>query len=260
MNNKRVQVHIPYPILIERLSDVLEAGLNPELYIDAESLVLIESGSQSLSLGEIREKLTAKGLRSTIHGPFMDMSPGGADEVVRELTQDRFSRLIVSTKELRPAAIVLHGGYDERYFDGDSELWLAQSVKTWAPLAKEAEQAGAVLAIENIFEERPDTLKELVETINSPNLRICLDVGHINLYSAVDMEDWFTSLGQYIAELHIHDNLGVRDDHLPVGEGAIDFPLFFALVTRYTDGPIHTIEPHGEDVLKRALKAIGGYL
>ncbi|MBE9531828.1 MAG: sugar phosphate isomerase/epimerase [Proteobacteria bacterium] len=260
MNDKRVQCHIPYPILIERFDEVCEAALNPEVYIDAESLALIESGINSLSLGEISETLRAKGLRSTIHGPFMDMSPGGVDEGVRELTQDQFSRLIESTKELRPEAIVLHGGYDERYYDGDSALWLAQSLKTWRPLAGEAESAGTVLAIENIFEERPGTLKELVEAIDSPSLRICLDIGHINLYSAVEMKDWFATLGPYIAELHIHDNLGVVDDHLPIGEGTIDFPLFFSLVRGLTNKPIYTIEPHGEGVLKRALEAVGAYL
>jgi sugar phosphate isomerase/epimerase len=154
----------------------------------------------------------------------------------------------------------LHAGYDERYFDGDSALWLSQSLKTWTPLVREAESAGVILAIENIFEERPDTIKELVEAVDSPNLRVCLDAGHINLYSAVAMEEWFVSLGPYIAELHIHDNFGVMDDHLPVGDGEIDFQLFFSLVAQHTNGPIHAIEPHGEDVLMRGLEAVSGYL
>ncbi len=258
MNSKRVQVHIPYPILLDRLGEVLDAGLNPEVYIDDESLAAIESGAPSI--GELREALSTKGLRATIHGPFMDMSPAAADEGVRSLTQEKFSRLIESSKELKPAAIVLHGGYDERYFDGDSALWLEQSIKTWTPLAKEAERAGTVLALENIFEERPDTLRELVCEVGSPNLRVCLDAGHINLYSAVEMEEWFTSLGPYIAELHIHDNFGVRDDHLPIGDGSIDFPLFFGFVREYTSEVIYTIEPHGEEVLKRGLEAVAGYI
>lgn len=260
MKDKRVQVHIPYPILLERLSEVTEAGLNPEVYIDAGSLATIGSKDETLSLGELHEELSSKGLRATIHGPFMDMSPGGADEGVRELTAEQFSTLIEKTKGLGPAAIVLHAGYDERYFDGDTELWLAQSVKTWTPLAKEAERAGVVLAIENIFEERPDTLKDLVCAVDSPNLRVCLDAGHINLYSAVAMEDWFTSLGPYIAELHIHDNFGVRDDHLPIGDGAIDFPLFFRFVGELLNEPIYTIEPHGEEVLIKGLEAVAKYL
>ncbi len=258
MDSKRVQVHIPYPTLIDRLGEVLEAGLNPEIYIDDESLKAIESDTSSMI--ELCKALSTKGLRATIHGPFMDMSPGGADEGVRSLTEEKFSRLIESSKDLKPTAIVLHGGYDERYSDGDSTLWLEQSIKTWAPLALEAESAGTVLALENIFEERPDTLRDLVLEIGSPNLRVCLDAGHINLYSAVEMKEWFTSLGPYIAELHIHDNFGVIDDHLPVGDGEIDFPLFFRLVGEYTTGVIYTIEPHGEEVLKRGLEAVASYI
>jgi sugar phosphate isomerase/epimerase len=243
-------------MLIERLAEVVDAGLNPELYVDAESL----SGFDSAGLASIREALDSKGLSLTIHGPFMDMSPGGVDEGVRELTVAQFSSLIKKTKPLRPEVIVLHGGYDERYYDGDSALWLAQSVKSWTPLAKEAEEAGVVLAVENIYESRPDTLKELIEAIDSPNLRICIDSGHLNLYSEVSIDEWFQELGPYIAELHIHDNHGVRDDHLPIGDGEIDFPDYFRLVHEYSSDPVYTIEVHGEDVLWRGLEAIGKYL
>lgn len=256
MKLKRVQVHIPYAILVERLAEVVDAGLCPEVYIDAPSLSALEAGT----LATLREALDSKGLTLTIHGPYMDMSPGGVDEGVRLLTVEQFSRLISKTIPLKPEVIVLHGGYDERYFDGDSALWLRQSVKTWTLLAKEAEEAGVILAIENIFEERPDTLKELVCAIGSPNLRVCIDSGHLNLYSGVAMEEWFSTLGPYIAELHIHDNHGVRDDHLPVGDGEIDFPLFFRLVAQYANGPVKTIEPHGEDVLWRGLSAVRKYL
>lgn len=256
MNDKRVQVHIPYAILADRLVEVVDAGLCPEVYIDAGSLATLEPDS----LTELGGVLEDKGLSVTIHGPYMDMSPGGADEGVRRLTEEKFSRLISVTIPLKPEVITLHAGYDERYFDGDSALWLRQSIKTWTLLAREAELAGTVLALENIFEARPDTLKDLVEAIGSPSLRICIDSGHLNLYSDVAMEEWFSSIGPYIAELHIHDNFGIKDDHLPVGDGEIDFPLFFRLVKRYTDGPVHTIEPHGEDVLMRGLEAVRKYL
>ncbi|MEE9543922.1 MAG: sugar phosphate isomerase/epimerase family protein [Thermodesulfobacteriota bacterium] len=256
MNDKRVQVHIPYEILVARLAEVLEEGLCPEVYLDAESLSTLEEGT----LTGMGKALADSGLSTTIHGPYMDMSPGGADEGVRSLTAEKFSLLINRTIPLKPEVITLHAGYDERYFDGDSQLWLAQSIKTWTLLAKEAEEAGVVLALENIFETRPDTLKDLVEAVGSPNLRVCIDSGHLNLYSEVSTEEWFSELGPYIALLHIHDNLGVRDDHLPVGDGEIDFPEFFSLVREYANGPVYTIEPHGEEVLWRGLEAIGKYL
>lgn len=256
MNAKRVQVHIPYAILVERLAEVLEAGLCPEVYFDAGSLSTLDAEI----LTGMGKAFNDSGLSVTIHGPYMDMSPGGADEGVRRLTEEQFSRLISATIPLKPEVIVLHAGYDERYFDGDTSLWLAQSVKTWTPLVKEAEEAGTVLALENIFEARPDTLKELMEATGSPNLRVCIDSGHLNLYSAVAMEEWFSTLGPYIAELHIHDNHGVRDSHLPVGDGTVDFELFFRLAGEYASGPVKTIEPHGEDVLWRGLSAVRKYL
>ena len=37
-------------------------------------------------------------------------------------------------------------------------------------------------------------------------------------------------LNDQIVELHLHDNNGVSDDHLPLGAGNIDFERFFEAV------------------------------
>ena len=74
------------------------------------------------------------------------------------------------------------------------------------------------------------------------------------------MEDWFITLGPFIKEVHLHDNCGKSDDHLPLGDGEIDFDLFFKLINRYGADPIFTIEPHEVDLLDRSLKACRKHL
>ena len=83
---------------------------------------------------------------------------------------------------------------------------------------------------ENIFEEAPETLRMLVKEINSPNLGVCFDTGHFNLFSKVPLEKWFEEIGDNIIEVHLHDNTGSNDDHLGIGDGNIDFDLFFSLL------------------------------
>jgi sugar phosphate isomerase/epimerase len=80
------------------------------------------------------------------------------------------------------------------------------------------------------------------------------------MFTNVTLEEWFSELGAYIVESHIHYNHGKRDEHLPVGEGAIDFEAFFPLLTQYAPNAVWTIEAHNTEHLQRALKNIKKYV
>jgi sugar phosphate isomerase/epimerase len=251
-----VQVHIPYPVLIERFEDVLGRSINPEVYLDSEHL----DNADREDLEYIASAFSARGLTITLHGPYANLNPGAAEEDKRLLTVERYGKAFEAAAYLRPKVIVLHAGYNEKKFRGDASLWLAQSLKTWPAFVKEAGRLDVVIAAENIFEKTPDTLKTLVERVASPWFRVCIDSGHLNVFSGVPMEEWFKALGGHIAEVHLHDNGGREDEHLPLGEGSIDFALFFRLLREYSADPVYTIEPHGEEMMRRGLKAIRKYL
>ncbi len=251
-----LHAHIPYPVFLERIGDIIEESINPELYFDNHS---VDEVDPALILSFKRE-LDGAGLKTTIHGPYMDLCAGAVDEKVREITVERYLKTLEIAELLRPLRIVLHAGYDERRFDGNVELWLAQSLKTWQRIVPVAERLKTVITVENVFETEPAPIRELVERVNSPSFGVCVDAGHMNLFSRVDMEQWFGSLGHWIKEVHIHDNNGQYDEHLPVGEGTIDFSRFFSLLERHTDGVIYTLEQHSEDALRRGLLAVRAYI
>ena len=74
------------------------------------------------------------------------------------------------------------------------------------------------------------------------------------------MKNWFDVLGRYIKEVHLHDNFKKFDDHYPIGDGEIDFDLFFQLVKKQGADIIYTIEPHKIEHLERSLEACRDYL
>jgi sugar phosphate isomerase/epimerase len=252
----RVQVHIPYITLLESLEEVAADGINPEVFISGD--VLEEAFTDDLSL--ISDTLGEGGLRITMHGPYMGLNPGSADEKKREHTVEVYGMALEAASFLGPVNMVLHAGYDERRFNGDVDLWLYQSLKTWPDVVSEAERLGITIVAENIFEKDPATLKLLVREIDSPNFRLCIDSGHLNLFSEVGPEVWFGEIGEFVAEVHLHDNGGKVDEHLPIGEGTIDFDDFFSNLKKYADNPVYTIEPHGEDGVRRGLEAIKRFL
>jgi len=58
-----------------------------------------------------------------------------------------------------------------------------------------------------------------------PELKFTLDVGHANIQSPVKggAISFISELKDTISHIHLSDNLGKRDDHLPIGKGNIDF-------------------------------------
>lgn len=249
---KTVHVHIPYPILLKRLDEVLDESINPEVYIDGEYLDYVDP----VDLKRVREGCERKGLEITMHGPYMEINPGSQDESVRLKAAGRYRKAFAVAEILCPKTIVLHAGYHEKKYKGDAEAWMQQSMKTWPEFVEKAEKTGVVIAAENIFEKGPATLKALVEKIGSPHFRVCIDMGHLSVFSNRDTEGWLKDLGPYVAEVHLHDNSGTNDDHLPLGEGSIDFRRFFSLLKTYAKDPVYTIEPHGEDAMRRAIAAV----
>lgn len=114
-----------------------------------------------------------------------------------------------------------------------------------------AERIGTQIAIENIFEDEPANLRLLMERMNTSGFGICFDTGHFNLFSKTPLEDWMAALNPFIIELHLHDNDGSRDQHLPMGEGNFDFKKFFRLLNN--NACLHTIEAHSEEHALRSL-------
>jgi sugar phosphate isomerase/epimerase len=253
--NNQIFAHVPYPFLRENLPLILERRINPEVFLPADVLdSLIPE-----ELATIAETLARNGQTTTIHGPFMDLNPGSTEPLLRDATIHRYHQALDAAAILKPRVMVLHPGYDKWRYGGMQETWLGHAIDTFQMVAERAENIGCTIAVENIFEEEPSTLRALLEALDSPLVRHCFDVGHWNMFKQVGMEEWFAELGGFIAETHIHDNFGIKDDHAPIGEGTIDFELFFRLMEQYAPDAAWTIEAHSREALERSLVNIGKY-
>lgn len=254
--NNRVHAHVPYLRLAEYLEKIVSKRINPEIFFSAEALdsyVCEELAVQS-------DILCTAGLSCTIHAPFLDLNPGALDGSIREATRRRFLQLFQAAAVLKPRVMVFHPGYDELRYGGSRMAWLKNSIDFWHEFIPMAREIGCVIAIENIFEKEPSTLRGLLEAVDDPSFRHCFDVGHWNMFTTVTMEEWFAELGSYIAELHIHDNHGENDEHLPPGEGQIDFRLLMDLVAGHAPEAVLTLENHTMERLERALRKIGSFM
>jgi sugar phosphate isomerase/epimerase len=249
-----VHVHVPYPRLNEALPFLVDRRLNVELFFSAETLDRLIPEQ----LTSVTAHLDAKGVRRTIHAPFMDLNPGSYEPLVLDATRRRFHQVMDVAAILRPRIVVFHPGFDKWRYGETRNRWLAESIPLWQEMVERGDECDCIIAVENIFEEEPSTLIDLIRSVDSPRLRHCFDVGHWNMFARGTLEEWFAALGPYIAETHIHDNHGEWDEHAPIGEGNINTPLFFSLLDRYAPDAVRTIEAHSREKLEQALKNLAG--
>jgi sugar phosphate isomerase/epimerase len=92
-------------------------------------------------------------------------------------------------------------------------------------IALRCRDLGIILLLENMlphlmFGHTSDILF-LLGAIRETNVGTCLDTGHAFLSG--DLRTVVHKLSGHLRMLHVNDNLGDRDQHLPPGEGAIDW-------------------------------------
>ena len=254
--NNLIFAHVPYSSLRQHLDFILERRVNPEVFFNGDALDSLVPEE----LASVAGSLAAGGLKTTIHAPFMDLNPGSPEQLVRRVTAQRFDQVLDAAEILKPVVMVFHPGYDRWRYGDNQETWLGNCIDSFRPVVERAERIGCTIAVENIFEEEPSTLKGLLDAFDSPILRHCFDVGHWNLFHKVGMEEWFDQMGAYIAEVHVHDNHGRRDEHLPIGEGNIEFDLYFRLMKQYAPQAVYTIEAHSRDKVELAMARLMKYL
>ena len=76
-----------------------------------------------------------------------------------------------------------------------------------------------------LYENTYRLVGPMVEAIaqrGSPRLGFLLDVGHANMGEGVrELHRAMHATGRLVA-MHLHDNHGLRDEHLPLGAGTVD--------------------------------------
>ncbi len=121
-----------------------------------------------------------------------------------------------------------------------------------------AEKAGVELVLENLCETEPRVLAEVIEEIDSPFLNACLDVGHANIYGEVPLPAWVERLGPRLRYLHLHDNYGKEDQHLPIGEGTADFPALLKALDESKFRPWLSVEVRDKPAAMRSVEYLMG--
>ena len=166
--------------------------------------------------------------RRILHAAFNELCPSAIDPLVLDIAKRRYLQAYRLAESYGIKRLVIHSGYVPFvYF---KEYFIQRSVEFWREFLSD-KPADLTLTLENVLEDEPYMLIEIVKGVSDSRLKLCLDVGHANITKKdISVEEWTTAVLPYLGHVHLHNNAGWPDCHAPLYEGEMDAGKLLRLI------------------------------
>jgi len=154
------------------------------------------------------------------------------ERVRRVEAMDELKRVIDVADDLPYARLILHMGGSRETADPRKRDAAFSSLEH---LVLHARHAGITICVENTLSEMgsPDYLRAFVDETRLTGLRFNFDIGHAHLAEFPEkerLEKCFAPMKELVSSVHLHDNHGDKDEHLPPYDGSIHWPSAIKLL------------------------------
>ena len=162
------------------------------------------------------------------------------ERVRRVEAMDELKRVIDVADDLPYARLILHMGGSREMADPRKR---DAAFSTLEHLILHAHHAGVTICVENTTSEMGDPayLRAFVDETRLTGLRFNFDIGHAHLAELPEdqrLENNFSPLRDLVSAVHLHDNHGDKDEHLPPFDGTIDWPAAIKLLKTAPDADL----------------------
>ena len=148
------------------------------------------------------------------------------ERVRRIEAMDELKRVIDVADDLPYSRLILHMGGSRETADPRKRDAAFSSLEH---LVLHAHHAGVTICVENTLSEMgsPEYLRAFVDETRLSGLRFNFDTGHAYLAEFPEeerLEKSFAPMKELVSSVHLHDNHGEKDEHLPPYDGSIHWP------------------------------------
>lgn len=183
------------------------------------------------------------GLEICVHSPFYEINIGASSKGIRNESVQYTKKAVDLCADLGGKILVLHNGrYTYNVPKGETEknifmkLQWDYNIDSISQINSYAAIRGVTICLENVGvdpQSIDQTFEDLLKIRNlvGDSLKFTLDLGHARLTEGVIKG--ISILGDNIRHIHLTDNFGEKDDHLPIGEGNFDFSGFIEYVRAF---------------------------
>lgn len=195
--------------------------------------------------------------RIILHAPFNELSPVAIDPLVLEVTEKRIRQAAELCVRYGAKKMVFHSGYTSHMY---YKIWYEPQAVKFFKRVMPTLPGDFTVVLENVFEDEPNLLMNVIKEVDSERLKLCVDVGHVNASLGFahriktnrigedissgcrDVYEWIERSAPYISHYHIHNNYGERDTHNVLADGTIDMKSLFSLIDTLTPDATCTLE------------------
>lgn len=188
--------------------------------------LFVEDPSFKETPKEIGRVAREEGVELTLHLPALDLNTGSLNGGIYKLTREENITALNFAAEAGVKLAVFHPAYAPISFQPIIQTVEERMNKMLDDLLLIAKSLHITLAVENLGVEdtwmvnKPEKMLKLMNSFNS-ELKVTLDFGHAHIAKLT--QEFIDTLKGHIRHLHLHDNFGFADEHLPVGTGSIPY-------------------------------------
>jgi sugar phosphate isomerase/epimerase len=247
-------MNFPIKPVAEELADIAALGFDYlELTMDPPQAHYTTIQQQ---MDSILSALASQSMNIVCHLPTFVSTADLTDSIREASLLEMFNSLEVAA-ELGSQKVVLHPGHIGGMGIYVKETALAHANDSLVSIIDRAQALGLCVCLENMFPRchsffKPTDFDKIFQRFL--DLKLTLDTGHANIDNPGGRRilEFIEKFGHRIGHLHISDNFGERDDHLPVGAGKIDFSKIVNALKQYGYDDTATLEIFSEN--RRDLK------
>jgi sugar phosphate isomerase/epimerase len=172
-------------------------------------------------------------LKFSAHAPMSDINIGSLNQNMHEAAMKELLAALGACRRLGMDVMTVHPPFMTPLGFVSRDRVIEVTQESLKRLDAFSQELGVKVALENMPHSpfsTGTTPEGLMQLIEGTEISVCLDVGHAN--TAGNLKD-FIKLKKKIVNLHVHDNQGKTDEHLPVGDGTVDFPWLLKSLSGY---------------------------
>ncbi len=191
----------------------------------------------------------------TLHGVFLDVTVFSDDPLIADASDYRVEQSLAIAECLGVKGVVFHTNYIANFkTESYRDNFVKRNAEYWSK--KLIEHKNLQIYIENMFDDTPELLAQLAETMKGyENFGVCFDYAHAHVFGNPDrLDDWVQTLAPYVKHIHINDNDFIQDLHLAIGDGKIDWKKFKEYYEKFFPEATVLIEVTGMDKIRRSLE------
>lgn len=187
--------------------------------------------------------LAATGLESSVHLPLSGLNPASLNSDIWDATVRQLCVCVEKAAEIADV-VTLHPGYLEPNGREAASLAWNRQKEALARIGQAGIRAGVDVCLENMpnledfYCRDPYELEGFVNGV--AGIGMTFDVGHANTNANLDA--FCKLILPHARHLHIHDNHGKYDEHLPLGKGSIDWARVMPKIRSAYTGKIMVVE------------------